>query len=323
MSALARRPAVIHEEEDLTLPIPNGFRLASGDALPDTHIKARWFGDRRRPVVLALGGISAGRDVCGDAGWWRETIRDEGAVDLERFSVLGFNFAPISDARVRLAPDDQARLIELALDALGIRRLHAFVGASYGGLVGLAFAAHAPARLERLCAISAAHRQAAQSLAWRGVQRRIVEFGLAHGDADGGLSLARQLAMITYRTPDEFEARFGAGVDASGVGEVDRYLRNRGAAYTQVAATQRWLTLSESIDRATVNPSLVTARTTLIASPEDQLVPFGIVKELSGRLPNLHALHILPSLYGHDAFLKEPVRLAPLISQCLEEQAYV
>jgi len=323
MIALARRHAVALDEEDRALPIPSGFRLASGEALPDSHIQARWFGVRRRPVVIALGGISAGRDVCGDAGWWRETLRDHNAIDLERFSVLGIDFAPIVDARVRLAPGDQARLIEIALDALGIEKLHALVGASYGGLVGLAFAAQAPERVERLCAISAAHRQAAQSLAWRGVQRRIVEFGLAHGDADGGLSLARQLAMITYRTPDEFEARFGAGVDESGSGEVDRYLRSRGDAYTQVAATRRWLTLSESIDRAAVNPARVTAATTLIASPDDQLVPIDIVKELAERLPRLRGFHALPSLYGHDAFLKEPARLAPLITQCLEDQTYV
>lgn len=322
MNALARRSAAPFEEE-LALPIPSGFRLAIGDVLPDTHVLVRRCGARDGPVVLALGGISAGRDVCGDAGWWRETFVDHGAVDLDRFSVLGLDFAPVSDARVRLAPVDQARLIEAALDALSVEKLHALVGASYGGLVGLALAAQSPARVERLCVISAAHRQAAQSLAWRGVQRRIVEFGLERGDAEAGLSLARQLAMITYRTPDEFEARFGAGVDEAGIGEVDRYLRSRGNAYTQVAATRRWLTLSEAIDRAAVDPASVSPRTTVIASPDDQLVPIGIMKELAERLPNLRAFHTLPSLYGHDAFLKEPARLAPLISQCLEDETDV
>jgi homoserine O-acetyltransferase len=319
MTALARRHAAPAAHEDIALAIPRGFRLASGEALPDTQISLRRFGAPDGPQVIALGGISAGRDVCGEAGWWRETFVDHGGVDLARFGVIGVDFAPSDDVRLRLSPGDQARLLLHVLDTLQIEQLHGFIGASYGGLVGLALASLAPWRLQQLCVISAAHRQAAQSLAWRGVQRRIVEFGLAHGDADAGLSLARQLAMITYRTPEEFEERFSAGIDADGRGAVDRYLESRGDAYTGVARSQRWLTLSEAIDRAAVDPALVRARTTLIASADDQLVPLPIMRELGERLPNLAALHVLPSFYGHDAFLKEPARLAPLLFQFLND----
>lgn len=318
-AALALRTRTPHVERDLTASIPASFRLISGDALPDKHIQLQRFGALDGPQVVALGGISAGRDVCGEAGWWRETIVNRAAIDLHHYGVIGFDFAPLTDHRVRLAPADQARLIALTLDALDIDALHGFVGASYGGLVGLAFAARFPKRVRRLCVISAAHRQAAQSLAWRGVQRRVVEFGLAHGAAGAGLSLARQLAMITYRTPDEFEARFGAGVNPEGRGKVDRYLEGRGADFSGVALPQRWLTLSEAIDRAEVAPEAIRVRTTLVASEDDQLVPLSLVRELAERLPNLRGLHALASLYGHDAFLKEPARLAPIIAQCLED----
>ena len=220
MTALARRKTltVDGEGEDIAVVIPPDFRLHSGDALPDRQIQLRRFGVRHGPQVIALGGISAGRDVCGETGWWRETLVKRDAVDFDDFGLIGIDFSPLGDERVRLSPVDQARLIEIALDGLGINTLHAFVGASYGGLVGLAFAALAPERVERLCIISAAHRPAARSLAWRGVQRRIVEYGLDHNDPAGGLALARQLAMITYRPSDEFEARFGAGLDAEGRG---------------------------------------------------------------------------------------------------------
>lgn len=309
--------------EDVAAPIPETFLLESGDTLPDTHVRLRRFGAVDGPQVLALGGISAGLDVCGPNGWWRETFVDQGGVDLDRFGVIGLDFSPTGDRRVRLAPRDQARLILIALDRLGIARLHAFVGASYGGLVGLALAALAPSRIERLCVISAAHRQSAQSQAWRGVQRRIVEFGLRHKDAAGGLALARQLAMITYRTSGEFEQRFGAGVDAEGRGAVDRYLESRGEAYAEIASPRRWLTLSESIDRAVVDPADIHTPTTLAGCIDDELVPVELMRELAQRLPRLTEYHTFPSPFGHDAFLKEPARIAAIIKATLEAPGHV
>lgn len=322
MSALALERRATPAVEDVEVPIPTGFRLESGDTLLDAHVQVRRVGQLDGPQIIALGGISAGRDVSGPQGWWRETIVTHGAVDLDQFGLIGIDFAPLCNERVRLAPSDQARLIIHALDRLRITRLHAFVGASYGGLVGLALAALAPQRLERLCVISAAHRQSAQALAWRGVQRRIVEFGARHGDAETGLALARQLAMITYRTPQEFEERFGAGVDAHGEGEVDRYLGSRGEAYSASSAPRRWLTLSESIDRALVDPATIAVPTTLAACTDDQLVPAGVIEELAQRLPNLRALHTFGSLFGHDAFLKEPAQIARIIKTCLEDRPH-
>lgn len=322
MTALARLQTQTPPIEDFEIPIPAAFGLESGDPLDDGCIRLRRFGVAHGPQVIALGGISARREVCGETGWWRETLTDHEAVDLDRFGLIGIDFAPLNDQRVRITPYDQARLIVHALDALRIERLDAFIGASYGGMVGLALGAIAPSRVARLCIISAAHKPAAQSLAWRGVQRRIVEFGLAQGAGADGLALARQLAMITYRTPQEFEARFGAGVDAQGAGEVDRYLTARGAAYASAVAPHRWLSLSESIDRFFVDAVSIAMPTTLVASSDDQLAPLADIRDLAERLPNLRKLELLPSLYGHDAFLKEPARLAPIIREFLEAPSH-
>ncbi|MGH6950770.1 MAG: alpha/beta fold hydrolase, partial [Vitreimonas sp.] len=186
MSALARQPAPRQDWEDFSIPVPSDFQLVSGDALGDEIVRVRLQGPAHAPVVAVLGGISAGRCVAGDDGWWKDTVAAGGAVDLERYCVLGVDFAPLGDRRVRVTPHDQARLVELALDRLNVGTLHAFVGSSYGAMVGMALAQHAPARVERLCVISASYRPSALGVAWRGVQRRMVEFGLAHGDGAGG-----------------------------------------------------------------------------------------------------------------------------------------
>lgn len=315
MLALKQEPRAGTRGEDVFIDAPRDFRCESGDTLPDAHLRLRVFGDLRRPVVVVAGGISSGR--CLDA-WWGDQVGVGAAIDVTRYGAIGFDFSPTEDQRVRLSPLDQARLVAIALDALGVERVFAWVGASYGAMVGLAFAAEAPERIERLCAISAAHKPAALARGWRGVQRRVVEFALAQGAAEEGLSLARQLAMITYRSAEEFDERFPGGVGADGRSELDRYLVSRGDAYVGAMAPLRWLSLSESIDRLDVDPARIGAAVTLAACPTDQIAPIASIQDLSRRLPNLRALHELPSLYGHDAFLKEPAQVAAIITSCLE-----
>lgn len=271
-------------------------------------------------MVIALGGISSGRILCGAGGWWGDIVGKGAAIDLERYCALGFDFAPGGDQRVRISPDDQARLIEIALGQLGIDRVHALVGASYGGMVGLALAQRAPHLLQRLCVISATHEPAPLASAWRGVQRRIVEFAIAEDKPAEGLSLARQLAMITYRSSAEFEQRFARNLDEGGRSDLDAYLVARGEAYIDVMAPRRWLSLSESIDRCRVTPEAVPVPTTLVACTSDQIAPLADMEILAQRLPQCTGLHTLNSIYGHDAFLKEPEQLGPIIAESLESK---
>ncbi|MBK6705496.1 MAG: alpha/beta fold hydrolase [Caulobacteraceae bacterium] len=176
MLALKQEARATVRWDDFFIDVPGDFRCESGDALSDPHVRVRVFGDLRRPVVVVAGGISSGR--CLDE-WWSDQVAEGAAIDLTRYCAIGFDFSPTEDRRVRLSPLDQAQLVAIALDSLGVEHVFAWVGASYGAMVGLAFAAEAPARLERLCAISTAHKPAALARGWRGVQRRMVEFAIA------------------------------------------------------------------------------------------------------------------------------------------------
>lgn len=318
--ASLKRPTAAHRAkaagEDVMVPLPAEWPLEFGDTLLGEEVRLTRFGNAEAPQIVVLGGISAGRRVCGEGGWWRDIV--EAGIDLARHGVIGFDFSPIADVRVRITPHDQARLIGHALEHIGIARVHGIVGASYGGMVGLAFAAIAPEKIGHLCVISASNAPAAQALAWRGVQRRIVEFALSHDDPAAGLGLARQLAMITYRSAEEFETRFRPGVDASGRSELDHYLVARGEAYIDQMPPQRWLSLSEAIDRFYVDPREITVPVTLVAASSDQLVPTSAIEELARRLPRLRRLHYVSSIYGHDAFLKEAARLSSILTQFLE-----
>ncbi len=315
LSETARR-AVRPESgvRDIAVAIPDDFRLASGERLAAVQVRARLVGPAEGPLVVVGGGISAGRcpDVteAGTPGWWAWAVGAGKPIDTSRARVLAFDWLPQADQDtiVTVTPTDQARLLALLLNALNEPVVEAFVGASYGACVGLAFAQAYPERIERLVVISAAHRAHPAATAWRGVQRRILSLGLASGHVDEAIALARELAMTTYRTAEEFDLRFGDGdtpAEAGGRYAVCDYLTERGRAYVGATSPRRWIALSDSLDRHAVVPEQIHCALTLVGFTSDRLVPIEDVRALAQRVPHLERLVEAPSIFGHDAFLKE------------------
>ena len=316
-------PRTRRETCDVSVLLPADFRLQSGEKLARPEINLRLFGDPARPMVAVAGGISAGRAVAdspAEHGWWSDIVGAGRAIDLEKFCVAGFDFLPNpGEAALTVSSRDQARALAFALTKINAGGLAAFVGASYGGMVGLAFAEEFPDRLEKLCVISAADRAHPAATALRGVQRRIVALAGRLGAAGEGVSLARQLAMVTYRTPEEFAARFShrPGDKAGDPYDVCSYLIARGDAYDM--APERFVTLSDSIDRHAVDAAKISTPALFLASQSDRLVPAADMRRLAAQAKN-GAYVEFPSLYGHDAFLKEAAIIGPVIKSFIEEE---
>ena len=313
---------------DIVVDIPSDFRLQSSERLGQRSITGRLHGREGAPVVVVAGGISAGRFVhrteTNGLGWWSGAVSIRGPIDLARFQVLAFDYAPEAagaGAAITITTHDQARLLALLLDHLNIETVAAFVGASYGGMIALAFAELYPRRAEQLVVVSAAHRAHPQATAWRGIQRRILQLAAAAGRPEDGVALARELAMTTYRTAEEFGDRFDtiAPTAAGQAYPVCDYLTARGRAYRTHTTPSRWLSLSDSIDRHAVMPEAITAPVTLVGFTSDRLVPIDDIRELAARLPTLWRLVEAPSLYGHDAFLKEDARVGDILRAALKE----
>jgi homoserine O-acetyltransferase len=309
------------------MQLPGRLALHHGGSLDHPTLGWRLAGLPGAPVVLALGGISAHRRVFDPeqprAGWWSDIAGPGHALDSRRVRVLGIDWLGGSGESTgptaggvfpSLSSYDQADALRQLLDHLGIARLRAIVGASYGGMVALAFAERYADRVQQLLVISAADRAHPMATAWRSVQRRVVRFALSSGHASDGMELARALAMATYRSPDEFAARFAQPphqLDGRFVFPVEEYLFARGRDYAARYRAESFLCLSESIDLHAVDAGRVATPTVVVAVREDQLVPIGDMRALAARLPRAR-LHELSSLHGHDAFLKEAAALQPL-----------
>jgi homoserine O-acetyltransferase len=294
--------------------------------LRDLRVACEWQGPLDAPVVLVAGGISAHRHLSANAqfaepGWWQSQVGPGRALDSSRWRLLSIDWIG-SDGALDAAIDcaDQADAFAAVLDRLGIARVAAFVGASYGAMVGLQFAARHGHRLGALVAISGGDRAHPYSQAWRGLQRGIARLGASEGARREALSLARQLAMLSYRTPEEFAQRFDAPARfEEGVAHfaAEDYLHSCGERYVARTSATAFLRLSESIDLHAVDAAQVRVPTTLVAVHEDRLVPREDLVNLAERLPRLRRLHLLRSPYGHDAFLKEEAAIASILSNAL------
>lgn len=281
-------------------------------------------GNPSAPPVILLGGISGDCFPClrpdGSAGWWSGLAGPGSAVDPDRHYVMGIGFAADESGMAAPSTHDQARVLAAALDWIGVARPVSIVGASYGGMVALALAEIDPDRIDRLAAISAGAGPHPASTAARELQRRVVRLGLESGRGEEALAIARGMAMLTYRTAAEFEARFQGGI---GDGAVDccsapgAYLRARGEAFRSVMSPGRFLSLSASIDRHCVSPDAIEVPTLLVGASSDQLVPPGQMQRLAAALPACE-LHLVESLFGHDMFLKEAARLGELVGRFLD-----
>lgn len=281
------------------------------------------------PVVLVAGGISAGRHVAAsgafpEPGWWELQVGRGRALDPACHRILAIDWLGADGTLdAPIDPADQADAIAAVLDALGIGTLAGFVGCSYGAMVGLQFAARHGARLQQLVAISGAHRAHPFSCAWRSLQRQAVALGALQCDGTHGLALARQLAILSYRTPEEFDERFGAAtvVDSRVRVAAEDYLEHGSARYAARTAPTAFVRLSESIDLQALDPERITVPVTVVAIAQDRPVPLDDAHRLVERLRGRSRLHVLHSRYGHDAFLKETAAIAAVLRSALNDDS--
>ena len=335
MSAIAPLPVELTPRHAV---IRRDAMVVEGHALADVEIGGYVLGAElgTAPVVIVVGGITAspfpfGDPASGTEPWWPALLTDD-LIDPARMTILcpcwpgnGSTWRGFDDAVPPLSALGLADLIAAWLEGIGCTTPATYLGASLGGLVGIAFAARFPERCARLITISAGLRPDGWGTATRHLQRELVRDGLRTGDVATGMTRARQLGMLTYRGRDELDTRFGVLVPGLEQPPVAAYLDHHGQRFAAKFPVRTFLLLSEAIDRcrfasdpASVRAELarVTADVLIVGVPGDLLVPYPLQHELYRELQAVGAtcsLWKLDSEYGHDAFLADQDRLALLL----------
>ena len=308
--------AAIRDELRLIVPLRHG-------GVGGSKLLYELAGPPGAPLLVVAGGISAGRHVLAsydfpEAGWWQSQAA---SLDLSRFQILAFDWFG-SDGQVSLPidPADQAEALRQLLDHLGVDKVAAFIGASYGAMVGMHWAARYPERIGALLAISASDRPHPFASACRSLQRAVITLGERHGDMASGVALARAMAMLTYRTAEEFADRFAEEPTIRNtvvrVASPDS-LAAQGARHSERMNGFAYRRLSESIDLHRIDPAEIGLPLTLVAVDSDALVPAADIERMAARVPGA-ALHRISSRFGHDAFLKEEAQVGAIITCFLD-----
>ena len=215
---------------------------------------------------------------------------------------------------------DQAHLIENLLSSLGVSSLALVTGGSLGGMVTLELAASFPSLFRAAVVFAAPAAHTAWAIGWNHVQRRALDAG----GPEAGLAVARMAGMLTYRTPEEFEARFGRQGGADEPFAVQSYLSRHGAKLVARFDAKSYRTLLAAMDAHDVGRgrggaaaalAAAGARITGVGIPGDGLYPESVVKGWAREAGAAYAE--LPSSHGHDGVLLEPEAAGALLANAL------
>ena len=348
----------------------SGFTFEGGGHLESVTVAFETWGTlnaARSNAVLVLHALTADSHAVGDEGsghpapgWWNGLIGPGLAIDTNEFFVvcpnvlggaqgttgpssLDENGQPYGSRFPVITVRDQVT-VEVALaDQLGIAAWHTMLGGSMGGMRVLEWAIGYPQRVRRAIVLAVGAASTADQIAQSSLQVRAIKADphFLQGDyyesgsaPREGLAIARGLGQITYRSSDEFDARFGRSSQDEGDplrGDpyaVESYLAYQGEKLTRRFDANIYVVLSEAMNhhdvgrgRGGVAAALgeIQSRVTVIGIDSDRLYPLRLQEELVRHAPDANSLFVISSAIGHDGFLLEIDQIGKVVGGALHE----
>lgn len=356
------------------ISLTDGFAMMRGGALYGARIGYEALGQLnadRDNVILILTGLSASAHVASHAedpspGWWEKMVGPGKPIDTDRWHVicvnsLGSCMGSTGPASINprtgepyrmdfpeLSIEDISDAAAFTVRALGFDRVACVIGVSMGGMSSLALLTRHPGLAQSHINISGAVHSLPFAIAIRSQQREAIRTDPSWRDGhyddahypERGMGTARKLGMIAYRSPQEWDARFGRR--RLGVGgkvshsfspdfEIENYLDWHARKFTRRFDPNSFLYLSRSIDWFDVGDSFTcsaddalarvdTARALVLGVTADILFPIQQQQQIARGLSTGGAdveFMELDSKEGHDAFLIDIARFGPPVARFL------
>ena len=244
----------IVELKKMKLELPEGgLRLAYGGVLKEIEVAYEECGapnDGYNTVYIChaltgdshVAGMRPGEEK--PSGWWEGMVGPGRAIDTNRFHVVCANVIggcsgttgpmttnpetgkPYGSAFPQYSFDDAVDIFRMLLKQLGVRKLAAIIGGSYGGVQVVNWMTRYPDDAEKVILVATSANLNTQAVALSVMSRNSItddpawKGGDYYAGAEGrcgegpraGLASARQLAHITYLSRELLQRKFGRGL---------------------------------------------------------------------------------------------------------------
>ena len=266
----------MNEHRDLWWPSPttdlgkvveaapaDGFTTVHGETLERIQFSYESWGElnaAKDNAVLIVHPLASDPHATGEfagepRGWWEPLIGPGRPIDTDSHFVVCPNLfggcygstgplfpapdgEPWLDRFPLLTPLDLMRAQRLFLQELGLARLQMVVGPSLGGMIAWEWAIEGGKSVGHVVVVAAPLRTSPQQIGLNWLQRRGIELDLKDDAlaARWGQSIARGVGMLSYRSPEGLEQRFGrewfkepgGSLGEPGVYNIESWLRHHG-----------------------------------------------------------------------------------------------
>ncbi|KAK6456475.1 homoserine O acetyltransferase [Scheffersomyces xylosifermentans] len=216
------------------------YVLECGETLSNFPVAYKTWGrlnDDQDNVILINHALTGSSDV---QDWWGPLLGNGKTFDPSRFFIICINFlgspygsaSPVSVDKSTGKPygpsfplvtvKDDIGIHKLILDSLDVKGIACVIGGSMGGMLALEYSAtyNKTPYVRTVIALATSARASAWCISWNETQRQCIFSDPFYDDGyyfenengikpDSGLSAARMAALLTYRSRNSFETRFG------------------------------------------------------------------------------------------------------------------
>ncbi len=342
-----------------------GISLSPIDVAYETYGELNAEGTNAIVVCHALTGSAHAAGYSSEdpksTGWWDSFIGVGKPLDTKKYFIISSNFfggcygttgsssinpvagKPYGLSFPQMTVRDMVRVQKSLIDHLGVSKLKTVIGGSLGGMQVLEWALMYPEIVESIIPIATSAQHSPWAIGLNDVARQAIMNDpewcsgnyYAFGQPENGLALARQIAMLSYRSEKEFQQRFGREhqaenlnqFDVSNLFKVESYLRYQGKKLVQRFDANTYLYISRAMDmhdvafeRGTLHEVLHSIKipSMFVGIDSDILYPAIEQKNIAKLIPN-SIYREISSPYGHDAFLIEFDQMAKHVLEFLKK----
>jgi homoserine O-acetyltransferase len=315
------------ENKPNTITIQN-FTTESGAFYATLNLSYQLFGPalHTAPIVLVNHALTGNSQVVGLKGWWNVLIGENRTIDTNKYTILAFNVPgngfddTVIENYLDFTARDIARLFIEGLKILQITQLFAIIGGSVGGGIAWEIAGLSPQITKHLIPIATDWKSTDWLIANCFLQEQILNNSVKP------IEDARIHAMLCYRTPESFKAKFDRTTNTElAVFNIESWLNHHGkklqkrfqlSAYKLMNQLLKTIDISRNRESFISVASKIEADIHIIGINSDLFFTVKENKETYEELKK-HKANVtfqeIDSIHGHDAFLIEYKQLDNLL----------